>query len=69
MFAKIDVHGNDASPLYKFLKHEKRGFLGTGGINWNFTKFLIDRKGNVVQRFAPVTKPQDLEKPIAALLN
>jgi glutathione peroxidase len=69
MFAKIDVNGNGASPLYKFLKHEKPGVLGTEGIKWNFTKFLIDRKGNVVRRFAPATKPQDIEKPIAALLN
>ena len=68
MFAKIDVNGSDASPLYKYLKHEKPGVLGTEGIKWNFTKFLIDRKGNVAKRFAPVTKPQDLEKPIEALL-
>jgi glutathione peroxidase len=68
MFAKIDVNGAGEHPLYKFLKHEKRGILGTAGIKWNFTKFLIDRKGNVVGRYAPTTKPQDLEKPIEALL-
>ena len=69
MFAKIDVNGSNASRLYKFLKHEKPGIFGTESIKWNFTKFLIDRKGNVVKRFAPATKPQDLVKPIEALLN
>jgi glutathione peroxidase len=67
MFAKIDVNGPDAHPLYQFLKHEKKGLLG-GRINWNFTKFLIDRAGRVVARYAPTKKPQGLEKPIAKLL-
>ncbi len=67
MFAKIDVNGADAHPLYKFLKHEKKGLLG-GRINWNFTKFLVDRAGQVVARYAPVKKPQALEEPIAKLL-
>ena len=67
MFAKIDVNGADAHPLYRFLKHEKKGLLG-GRINWNFTKFLIDRAGQVVARYAPVKKPQALEEPIARLL-
>ena len=68
MFGKIDVNGAQAHPLYKFLTHEKRGILGTANIKWNFTKFLIDRAGKVVARYAPVTKPKDLEKPIAKLL-
>ena len=68
MFAKIDVNGDAAAPLYNYLKREKRGVLGTSGIKWNFTKFLIDRKGNVVKRFAPATKPQDIEARIEALL-
>ena len=61
MFAKIDVNGADAHPLYKFLKREKTGLLGSR-INWNFTKFLVDRAGQVVARFAPVKKPQALEQ-------
>jgi glutathione peroxidase len=68
MFAKIDVNGAQAHPLYKFLTHERRGILGTPNIKWNFTKFLIDRSGKVVARYAPVTKPKNLEMPIAKLL-
>lgn len=68
MFAKIDVNGDDAHPLYKWLKTQKRGFLGTSGIKWNFTKFLIDRSGNVVARFGPTTKPEALTAAIEALL-
>lgn len=68
MFAKIDVNGESAHPLYEFLKREKPGILGTKGIKWNFTKFLVDRKGAVVARFAPAAKPQSLEKPIDAVL-
>jgi glutathione peroxidase len=68
MFAKIDVNGAQAHPLYKFLTHEKRGILGTAGIKWNFTKFLIDRAGNVVGRFSPLTKPQDIAARIEKLL-
>ena len=67
MFAKIDVNGPDAHPLYRYLKHEKSGLLGSR-IKWNFTKFLVDRAGKVVARFAPTTKPKDLQKPIAKLL-
>lgn len=67
MFAKIDVNGDDAHPLYKFLKHEKPGLLGSERIKWNFTKFLVDRAGKVVARFAPMTKPEKIEGPIAAL--
>jgi glutathione peroxidase len=67
MFAKIDVNGANAHPLYKYLKHEKPGFLGSERIKWNFTKFLVDRAGKVVARFAPMTKPEAIEAPIAAL--
>jgi glutathione peroxidase len=67
MFAKIDVNGSTAHPLYDFLKSEKTGLLG-GFIKWNFTKFLIDRTGRVVARHAPTTKPEALIKEIEALL-
>jgi glutathione peroxidase len=67
MFAKVDVNGDAAHPLYKFLKKEQPGVLGSQGIKWNFTKFLVDRAGHVVERFAPTTKPDDLEQPIKAL--
>ncbi|AGH51351.1 glutathione peroxidase [Sphingomonas sp. MM-1] len=68
MFAKIDVNGENAHPLYKYLKHEAKGVLGTEGIKWNFTKFLVDRQGHVVDRFAPTTKPEDLRGAIEKLL-
>jgi glutathione peroxidase len=67
MFAKIDVNGPDSHPLYKFLTREKRGVLGTPGIKWNFTKFLIDRTGKVVGRFGSTTKPQDIRARIEKL--
>jgi glutathione peroxidase len=68
MFSKIDVNGENAHPLYRHLKHEKPGILGIAGIKWNFTKFLIDRAGAVIARFAPITMPEDIRKPIEALL-
>jgi glutathione peroxidase len=68
MFAKIDVNGTDASPLYKFLRNEKRGLAGSTSIKWNFTKFLIDRDGEVVHRFGPQDAPASLEKHIEKLL-
>jgi glutathione peroxidase len=68
MFAKIDVNGDSAHPLYKYLKDAKPGLLGTEGIKWNFTKFLIDRTGEPVARFAPQTKPEELEAPVKKLL-
>ena len=68
MFAKIDVNGPAASPLYDWLKSAAPGVLGSEAIKWNFTKFLVDRAGKVVDRFAPVTKPEDLRQQIAALL-
>jgi len=66
-FAKIDVNGKNASDLYKFLKKEKKSALGSS-IKWNFTKFLIDREGNVVKRFAPTDTPESIEADIVALL-
>ncbi len=67
MFARIDVNGPNAHPLYKYLKREKPGLFGSR-IKWNFTKFLIDRSGRVVARYAPATKPKKIEKPIVKLL-
>jgi glutathione peroxidase len=72
LFAKIDVNGPHAHPLYRFLKRSKPGifaFFGAGGIKWNFTKFLIDRKGSVAGRYAPSTKPKSLAGTIEKLLN
>ena len=66
-FAKIDVNGKNESPLYKYLKEQKHGIMGKA-IKWNFTKFLVDREGNVVNRYAPTTEPKDIEKDIVALL-
>ena len=68
MFAKVDVNGDNAHPLFQFLKIAKPGLLGTEGIKWNFTKFLVDRNGEVVERYAPATKPAELEKTIEGLL-
>ena len=68
MFAKIEVNGDAAHPLYKFLKAEKPGLLGLQGIKWNFTKFLIDRAGNVLERFGPLTKPASVGGRIERLL-
>jgi glutathione peroxidase len=67
MFAKIDVNGSHAHPLYQHLKDAKSGLLGSS-IKWNFTKFLVDRAGQVVARHAPTTKPEGLTKEIEALL-
>ena len=68
MFAKIEVNGEGAHPLYKYLKDAKPGLLGTEAIKWNFTKFLVGRDGEPVARYAPQTKPEDLEGPITKLL-
>lgn len=68
VMSKIDVNGADAHPLYRFLKKEQKGVLGTEAIKWNFTKFLIGKDGEVVERFAPTTKPEDLKAAIEALL-
>ena len=66
-FSKIEVNGKNESPLYTYLKNEKRGITGKS-IKWNFTKFLIDRNGKVVDRFAPTTTPEKIDKKIKALL-
>jgi glutathione peroxidase len=67
MFAKIDVNGGHAHPLYDYLKREKSGLLGSS-IKWNFTKFLVDRAGKVVGRYAPTVRPENLTREIEALL-
>ncbi|KJC43567.1 glutathione peroxidase [Bradyrhizobium sp. LTSP885] len=67
MFAKVDVNGSNAHPLYEYLKREKSGLLGAS-IKWNFTKFLVDRSGKVVARHAPTARPEGLKKDIEALL-
>jgi glutathione peroxidase len=69
MFAKTDVNGDDAHPLYKALKKEAPGLLGTQAIKWNFTKFLLDRRHNVVRRYAPTDKPENLGLDIEAVLD
>jgi glutathione peroxidase len=69
LFAKIEVNGPQAHPLYRFLKNAKRGILGSGNIKWNFTKFLVGRHGNVVGRYAPATKPAALSAAIESLLD
>ncbi len=68
MFSKIEVNGANAHPLYKYLKDAKPGLLGTEAIKWNFTKFLIGKDGEPVARYAPNTKPEELEAPIKKLL-
>ncbi len=69
MFAKIDVNGSNAHPLYKYLTKEAKGLLGTEAVKWNFTKFLVGRDGNVIDRYATATKPEamvkDIEKALA----
>jgi glutathione peroxidase len=69
MFGKIDVNGSNAHPLYKFLTSEKPGILGTEAIKWNFTKFLVDKNGNPVKRYAPNIKPEDIADDIEKLLK
>lgn len=66
-FSKIKVNGENTAPLFAFLKEQQKGILGAA-IKWNFTKFLVDRNGTVVHRFAPADKPEDFEKDILALL-
>lgn len=68
LFSKIDVNGANAHPLYQWLTSEKKGFLGTEGIKWNFTKFLIGRDGKVIERYAPTTKPEDIARDIERAL-
>jgi glutathione peroxidase len=68
MFAKVDVNGEKTHPLYRLLKHAAPGLLGSEAIKWNFTKFLIDRDGRVVKRYAPTDTPQAIGKDVEALL-
>lgn len=68
MFSKVEVNGDQAHPLYQYLKKEARGVLGTQKIKWNFTKFLVNKEGKVVKRFAPTSKPEAIEKHVQALL-
>jgi glutathione peroxidase len=68
VFSKIQVNGPEAIPLYQFLKKEAPGLLGTEAIKWNFTKFLVDRNGKIIDRFAPTSTPESLESAIEKLL-
>jgi glutathione peroxidase len=68
LYAKVEVNGDNAHPLYKHLKSEAPGILGSEGIKWNFTKFLIDKSGKVVKRYAPTDTPEKIDKDVAALL-
>lgn len=67
-FQKVDVNGVNASPLFNWLKQQQKGFL-TSSIKWNFTKFLVDREGNVVGRYAPITSPEKMEDEIKELVS
>jgi glutathione peroxidase len=68
LFAKVDVNGAGAHPLYQYLKAQKPGLLGSEKIKWNFTKFLVDREGNVVKRYAPADTPEKIQADVEALL-
>ena len=69
MFSKIDVNGENADPLYNYLKRKQGGLLWMDSIKWNFTKFLVDREGNIVDRYAPSTKPESIKESIEKLLK
>lgn len=69
LFSKIDVNGKSAHPLFQLLKNEAKGLLGSGSIKWNFTKFLVDKNGKVIKRYAPTVKPESIEKDIVELLG
>ena len=69
MFSKVDVNGEGTAPVYRYLKSARPGLLGTEAIKWNFTKFLVDRDGNVVARFAPNDTPESIERDIAKALQ
>ncbi|MBO9129539.1 glutathione peroxidase [Bacillus sp. 165] len=68
VFAKVDVNGSNAHPLFQYLCKEAPGLLGSKAVKWNFTKFLVDRNGNVVERFAPKTSPEDMRSAIESVL-
>lgn len=69
MFGKVDVNGAAAHPLWQWLKQQKAGFLGSSGIKWNFTKFLVDREGKVVARYAPTDAPEKIGGDLGAVLR
>ena len=69
MFAKVEVNGDNAHPLYKYLKNEEKGILGTTAIKWNFTKFLVDKTGKVLKRYGSMDKPESIEKDLVPLLG
>jgi glutathione peroxidase len=69
MFAKIEVNGENAHPLYKLLKSARRGIFGTRSIKWNFTKFLVDKNGTVIKRFGPIASARKVEKRLTRLLT
>ena len=69
MFAKVEVNGDHAHPLYRWLKHEGKGILGSEGIKWNFTKFLVDRQGQVVRRYAPTDTPEKIARDLPGVLG
>ncbi|ARD23146.1 MULTISPECIES: glutathione peroxidase [Shewanella] len=69
LFSKIDVNGPDSAPLYTFLKSQAKGLLGSQSIKWNFTKFLINKDGKVLNRYSPTTKPENLMSEIEGLLK
>jgi glutathione peroxidase len=69
LFAKIDVNGPGAHPLYKYLASARRGILWTKAIKWNFTKFLVDRDGNVVRRFGPMVRPERIEEDLLRIMS
>ena len=68
LFSKIDVNGDNTHPLFEHLKSEAPGILGSKGIKWNFTKFLVNNQGKVIKRYSPTTKPADIDSDIAAIL-
>jgi glutathione peroxidase len=69
ILAKVDVNGDDAAPVFTFLKKEKKGILGTEGIKWNFTKFLVSKDGEVIKRYGSVDKPESMHEDIEAALK
>ena len=69
IFDKINVNGSSASPLFKHLKNEAKGVMGSEAIKWNFTKFLIDNNGNVIKRYSPQTTPDKIDKDLSNILN
>ena len=69
IFSKVEINGDQAEPLFKFLKREIKGFLGTESVKWNFSKFLVNRSGQVVKRYGSLDFPENLESEIKALLG